>query len=209
MYASTPYLARLTVNYFQPGKYTDAVLRSKRNRGVASFLKFLNIVYLAVSRYCLMVFSCSTLADGSRVLSVYPSLSCDSAQYKVYMGLAIAGTIIYTAGFPAVVGAAVFYMHRHRLHTNKDFIEILGWVYCPYEAKAFFYGEQMSIFGCICSFFHWTALCLPGIIQILCRTCFLLLAQLRQPEWQSLCTIVLVFVYVCGHVKQEPYKVWH
>ena len=87
-----------------------------------------------VSRYSTSVFRCTELANGERVLDADPSLICGSSKHTVYMVLGCASTCIYMVGFPAVVGALVFYMHRKGLHTQQDWIDTLGWVYCSFGA---------------------------------------------------------------------------
>ena len=100
---------------------------------------------LRVSRYSLGAIWCHTLADGSEVLVVYPSKSCDSMEYRF---LGIAGTIIYTAGFPTVVGIALLYMQRNQLHNDRNWIQMFGFVYTAFEAKTFYYGAKTPL----CSF---------------------------------------------------------
>ena len=93
--------------------------------------------YLTVSVYSTSVFACTTLADGQVVLVVYPSMVCYSTQHNMYMALGTLGVVVYMVGFPVGVGAALSYMHYRGLHTDSDFIEVLGWIYGPFEAKVF------------------------------------------------------------------------
>ena len=160
-------------------------LRSQRNAGISSSLKFVNVVYITTARYNLEVFWCDTLADGRRVLSAHPSVMCDSAQHILYMCLGILGTLVYTLGLPVVVGLSQFYMHRHRLHTDRNWILMFGWSYCAFEAHTFYYG----------------------FLTIIRRMLFVLISQVaREPRWQSTFSILLLGLMVCVHLKQEPYK---
>ena len=81
--AFAPYLTRLAWNKIRPGKYTESDVRNTRNRAIASSLKFLNVVYLTVSRYCTLVFRCTALANGQSVLAAYPAMTCGSFKHKV------------------------------------------------------------------------------------------------------------------------------
>ena len=44
------------------------------------------------------------------------------------MALGSIGVLVYMLGFPTVIGTAMLYMHRHRLHTKQSWIDTLGWV---------------------------------------------------------------------------------
>ena len=50
------------------------------------------------------------------------------SKIQAYMALGSIGVLVYMVGFPAVIGTAVLYMHRHGLHTEQSWIDMLGWV---------------------------------------------------------------------------------
>lgn len=137
---------------------------------ISSTLKTLNIVYLTAAVYSTAVFSCVTLSDGRRVLAVFPDELCNSSMHNLYMVLGVLGIIFYMLGcpipllghrtrakiyttvlflewppqnnvrFPALVFVALVWMRRKRLQTNRDFLEMFGWIYRDYESRVFYYG---------------------------------------------------------------------
>ena len=121
--AFVPYLMRLGCGKVEPGE-----LLEMRNDAIASSLGFINVTYLTVSQYSLSAFRCITLANGDRVLDVYPSIICGTLQHTVYMALGCVGTICYLVGFPVLVGACILHMHRRRLHTDQNWVAMFGWV---------------------------------------------------------------------------------
>ena len=97
-------------------------------------------------------------------------------------------------GFPFGVGAALLYMNRRDQHTNRRFLDALGWVllpmlciaclrtcftavrlqaYCPYEARWYLYG----------------------VLVILRRTAFALISHIPHSQCQSVLSSILVAGY--------------
>ena len=121
------------------------------------------MTYLTVSIYSTSVFRCIDLADGTRVLYRYNSMQCNTAEHMVYMALGLFGTAFYMVGFPFLVALVLWNMYRRNLRTDPDFIEAFGFVYTPFEASVFYYGELL----------------------ILRRTLFVAIFHVPYPLWQA------------------------
>jgi hypothetical protein len=133
----------------------DNLLRQEfKNATFTVFLVIMFLVYPSCSNRILATFSCRPLDDGTSIISIDPSISCQSEVYAGYMKYTIFMTVVYPAGIPILYSILLF-RERRKLNpfrndqnmariadimraNNRD-IRYLRFLWLPYKPRYFWF----------------------------------------------------------------------
>jgi hypothetical protein len=97
---------------------------------------FLNVAYNGICMRIFNTFSCLTLRDGTKVLTVAPEVICwETLEHHVLIGTAVLCIVIYIIGIPAYVFGTMTYARKHNRFVDREWLQVLGFLYRRYTPK--------------------------------------------------------------------------
>jgi hypothetical protein len=97
---------------------------------------FLNVAYNGICMRIFNTFSCLTLRDGTKVLTVAPEVVCwETLEHHVLIGTAVFCIVIYIIGIPVYVFGTMTYARKHNRFVDREWLQVLGFLYRRYTPE--------------------------------------------------------------------------
>lgn len=107
-------------------------LREKWDVTIARFLSSVDVTYVTITKYCLDVFKCESIA-GDNVLREDASVVCAGEEYKRLRIIACCGIVLYVIGYLAYTIWKTFDLRNRRAFCDKVNILRYGFIYKKFE----------------------------------------------------------------------------